>query len=220
MDADTGQSCVIEQSGDQSLTLFQDIACTVSHCFAVIVNYAYRCKSSRSLLQPTKNKDVSMTAIFRTKATILFFAAGLIGFASSAAADDVDDVMALIERYAALEGDLRAQSRLIRADRVMIAGSARQTDQATNMAVQMAQRDASERVDGGPAKWMVRIESPEVRVYGNTAVASFMRLTNIFPANAAPINPGPLWYTLVLVKEGGDWGIAHTHVSPVVPPTN
>ena len=161
-----------------------------------------------------------MTAIFRTKATILFFAAGLIGFASSAAADDVDDVMALIERYAALEGDLRAQSRLIRADRVMIAGSARQTDQATNMAVQMAQRDASERVDGGPAKWMVRIESPEVRVYGNTAVASFMRLTNIFPANAAPINPGPLWYTLVLVKEGGDWGIAHTHVSPVVPPTN
>lgn len=161
-----------------------------------------------------------MTKVFKKKATIAVLAASLIGFASGAAADDVDDVMALVERYAELEGDLRAQSRLIRDDRVMIAGSARQTDQAMNMAVQMAQRAANEKLSGGPAKWMVRIESPEVRVYGNTAVVSFMRLTNIFPANAAPINPGPLWYTLVLVKQGGDWGIAHTHVSPVVPPTN
>jgi hypothetical protein len=129
---------------------------------------------------------------------------GLCAIGTSALADDHDDVMAVIDRYAELEGDLRAQARLIRDDRVMVAGSARQTDQAKNMAVQIAQREANADAGGGPAKWMVRIEAPEVRVYGNTAVASFMRLTNIFPPNAAPINPGPLWYTLVLVKEGGD----------------
>lgn len=144
--------------------------------------------------------------------SIAFFSTG------SVFADDVDDVMAVINSYAELEGDLQAQSRLIRDDRVMIAGSARQTDQSMNFQVQMAQREANNAAAGGPAKWVVRIEAPEVRVYGNTAVASFMRLTNIFPPNAAPINQGPLWYTLVLVKEGRDWGIAHTHVSPVVPP--
>jgi len=144
----------------------------------------------------------------------------VILFSGASFADDVDDVMAVINSYAELEGDLQAQSRLIRDDRVMIAGSARQTDQSKNMEVQMAQREANAAASGGPAKWIVRIESPEIRIYGNTAVASFMRLTNIIPPNAAPINPGPLWYTLVLVKEGRNWGIAHTHVSPVVPPTN
>lgn len=148
--------------------------------------------------------------------------AGVIGivfclFASVAWADDVDDVMALIDRYAELEGNLDAQGELIRADRVMIAGSARQTDQAQNMAVQKAQREANDAMNGGPARWVVRTEAPEVRVYGNTAVASFMRLTNIFPRGAAPVSGSPLWVTLVLVKERGNWGIAHTHISPVVP---
>jgi len=130
-------------------------------------------------------------------------------------ASDADDVMALINRYAELEGNLEAQAALIRADRVMIAGAARQTDQTRNMAMQMAQRDANNAAAGGEAKWIVRTEVPEVRVYGNTAVASYMRLTNIFPPGAAPINQPPLWVTLVLVKEGGKWGIAHTHISPV-----
>lgn len=133
-------------------------------------------------------------------------------------ADDVDDVLAFIDRYAATEGDLDAQSALIRDDRVMIAGSARQTNQAENMAVQIAQREANNAVSGGPAKWIVRTEVPEVRVYGNTAVASYMRLTNIFPPGAPPVNNPPLWITLVLVKDRGNWGIAHAHISPVVPP--
>jgi len=130
-------------------------------------------------------------------------------------ASDADDVMALINRYAELEGNLEAQAALIRADRVMIAGTARQTDQAQNMAVQMAQREANNAAAGGEVQWIVRTEVPEIRVYGNTAVASYMRLTNIFPPGAAPINQPPLWVTLVLVKEGGKWGIAHTHISPV-----
>ena len=145
-------------------------------------------------------------------------AIALCVFASSAQADDVDDVMAFLEQYAALENDLEKQADMIRDDRVMIAGSARQTDQSGNMAAQIAGRDANNKANGGPTKLVMRIEAPEVRVYGSTAVASFMRLTNVYPANAAPVNPGPLWISLVLVKEGGKWAIAHTHISPVVPP--
>lgn len=159
------------------------------------------------MIEPTGKKILS-----------LLTAIGLIVFASAAWADDVDDVMAFLEKYAELENDLEAQASMIRSDRVMIAGSARQTDQDKNMAMQIAQRDANNAAAGGPAKLVMRIEAPEVRVYGNTAVASFMRLTNVFPANAGPINPGPLWVSLVLVKERGSWGIAHTHISPVVPP--
>jgi len=152
------------------------------------------------------------------KTLSLLTAIGLCILASPVLADDVDDVMAFLERYAELEGDLEAQASMIRDDRVMIAGSARQTDQEDNMAIQIAQRDANDAAAGGPVKLVMRIESPEVRVYGDTAVASFMRLTNVFPPNAGPITPGPLWISLVLVKERGNWGIAHTHISPVVPP--
>ncbi len=142
-------------------------------------------------------------------------AIGLCTLASSALADDVDDVMALVNQYAATEGDLSAQTRIIRDDRVMIAGDVRQTDNKSNMAWQMATREANNRANGGPARWMVRVESPEVRVYGNAAVASFTRLMTIIPPNAAPINATPQWVSLVLVKENGRWGIAHTHVSPI-----
>jgi ketosteroid isomerase-like protein len=150
-----------------------------------------------------------------SKISALFVTVGMLLFAQAVWADDVDDVMAFLDRYAELENDLEAQADMIRSDRVMIAGSARQTDQAKNMAVQIAQSDAN-----GGARLVVRVEAPEVRVYGNTAVASFMRLTNVFPADGGSVNPGPLWVTLVLVKERGNWQIAHTHISPVVPPNN
>ena len=135
-------------------------------------------------------------------------------FYSAAWADDVDDVRAFIDRYAEPEGNLEAQADMIRDDRIMIAGGMRQTDQAANMAMQQAQRDQATKINGGAAKWVMRTEGSIVRVYGNTAVASFVRLTNIFPPNAMTINAAPLWVTLVLVKEGGDWGIAHTHLVP------
>ncbi|HEY5647822.1 MAG TPA: nuclear transport factor 2 family protein [Pseudomonadales bacterium] len=122
--------------------------------------------------------------------------------------------MALLKQYAELEGDLQSQAQLIRDDRIMIAGGVRQSDQALNLAVQVAERNHRETLAGGPGKWIVRFENPVVRIYGNAAVASFVRLTNIFPHGAAPISQSPVWVTLVLVKERSQWGIAHTHVSP------
>ena len=79
--------------------------------------------------------------------TLIIVLAGLI-FAPSAFADDEDDVLALVKQYGDLEGDLVAQSELIRDDRVFIAGGVRQTDQAKNMAIQIANRQAGEAANG------------------------------------------------------------------------
>jgi ketosteroid isomerase-like protein len=187
-------------------------------CEALILVYAnVKAPVSRRFTPINKNKgNPAMNQSIAKKVLPLISAFGLIVLSTAAWADDVDDVTAFLYRYAELESDLDAQASMIRDDRVMIAGSARQTDQAKNMEVQIAAQRANNAMAGG-GKMVVRIESPEVRVYGDTAVASFMRLTNIFPANASPITPGPLWVSLVLVKERGNWAIAHTHISPVVP---
>lgn len=144
--------------------------------------------------------------------TLIFALAGLL-FAPIAFADDMGDVLAVVEKYGDLENDLAAQAKLMRDDRVMIT-NIRQTDNAKNMAIQMATRKAGEAMDGGKTEFITTIESPHVAIYGNTAVASFVRTFTILPHNQAPINGSPNWVTLVLVKEGGKWGIAHTHMSP------
>lgn len=146
--------------------------------------------------------------------TLIIVMAGLV-FAPFAFADDEDDVMAVINQYGALEGDLSAQAKMMRDDRVYITGGIRQTDEARNMAIQMANRQANEALNGGKTHFMVIIESPKIAIYGNVAVASFIRIFNTIPYNKPPNPPGqPVWVTLVLVKDGGKWGIAHTHQSP------
>jgi hypothetical protein len=146
--------------------------------------------------------------------TLIVVLAGLI-FAPYAFADDEDDVLAVVNQYAELEGDLAAQAKLMRSDRVYITGGIRQTDEANNMAMQMAVREANEAINGGKTKFLTILEGPLIRVYGNVAVASFIRAFRTIPHNQPPNPPGPaLWVTLVLVKDGGKWGIAHTHQSP------
>jgi len=144
--------------------------------------------------------------------TLIAVVAGLV-LAPIAFADDADDILAVVKQYGDLENDLAAQARMMRSDRVYIAGGMRQTDEAKNMAIQMAGRAASEAVNGGKTTFNTIIEGPLIRVYGNVAVASFVRAFQVIPHNQ-PATPGqPLWVTLVLVKDGGQWGIAHTHQS-------
>ena len=146
--------------------------------------------------------------------TLVVVMAGLV-LAPFAFANDKNDVLAVIHQYGNLEGDLAGQAKLMRDDRVYITGGMRQTDEAKNMAMQMAARQANEAVNGGKTKFMVIIESPVISVYGDVAVASFVRAFNTIPYNKAPNPPDqPVWVTLVLVKERGEWGIAHTHQSP------
>lgn len=137
----------------------------------------------------------------------------LAGFAATAQAAGHDEVMDVIMRYANLEGDLAEQAKLIRSDRVMITG-VRQSDQARNLEIQLAARKANEEVNG-KGRWITEIESPEIRMYGDTAVASMVRRFHIFAPGSAPISTPPHWLTLVLVREKGKWGIAHSHISPL-----
>lgn len=155
------------------------------------------------------------TGLFRLLAGALL---GLL-LAPVVHADNHGEVMSVIMRYAQLEGDLEAQARLIRSDRVMITGL-RQTDQAKNLEIQLATRKANDAANGGAAKWITEIESPEVRMYGDVAVASMMRRFHIYPPGQAQISTPPHWLTLVLVKERGNWGIAHAHLSPLWTPPN
>ena len=144
--------------------------------------------------------------------TLIVALAGLV-FAPLALADDKNDIMAFVEKYGELEDDLAAQAKMIRDDRVMITGI-RRTDNAKNMEIQMAGRKAGEAVNGGKTRFITTIESPHIAIYGNTAVASFIRIFNVYPHNQPSDGGDPQWVTLVLVKERGNWGIAHTHMSP------
>ncbi len=144
--------------------------------------------------------------------TLIIVLAGLL-FAPYAFADDKDDILAFIQQYGDLEDDLDAQAMMMRPDRVWINGGIRRTDEAKNMSIQKAGQAAGEAIDGGKTKIITEIESPTVALYGDVAVASFVRIFNFYPHNQPAVQGNPTWVTLVLVKEGGEWGIAHTHQS-------
>ena len=63
-------------------------------------------------------------------------------FSSFVQADDVDDIMNVVQSWAELENDLESQAKLIREDRVQITGSMRQSNQGKNLEVQLASHNA------------------------------------------------------------------------------
>jgi hypothetical protein len=146
--------------------------------------------------------------------TVLFVVLTGLIYAPYVFADDEDDVLAAIKHYGELEEDLDAQAKMIRADRVHIVGGQRRSDQAQNLQLQKATRAAGEAVNGGKTRIITSIESPQVAIYGNVAVASYVQTYIFFPSNQPASAGQPTWVTLVLVKEGGQWGIAHAHASP------
>ena len=146
--------------------------------------------------------------------TAILVLTGLL-FSSNTLADDLSDVMKVIQQYGDLENDLAAQAKLMRSDRVYISGGARQTDEAKNMANQITGRQAGESLNGGKTTFVTMIEDPEVSIYGNTAVASFVRWWQVYPHRKPSNLSPPTWVTLVLVKEKSKWLIAHTHISGV-----
>ena len=70
-------------------------------------------------------------------------------FSSFVQADDVDDIMNVVQSWAELENDLESQAKLIREDRVQITGSMRQSNQGKNLEVQLASHNARIKHQGG-----------------------------------------------------------------------
>lgn len=128
-------------------------------------------------------------------------------------ADDADDVLAVVEKWAELENDLVAQSELVTADRIQVFEMWRRADQAQNLRVQLAKRAATLKLD---PDWdvIVTIEAPIVRVFGDdAAVVSFKRMYEVIPGNAPPSPLYQTYISMTLIKEAGVWKIAHMHGS-------
>lgn len=164
---------------------------------------------------------------FCTISLLLLFASSPAGAQDKA---DTEAINKLIDQYAKTEsaGDLMGQAKLMTADRVWIgAGAGRRTDQAMNMQMQQAQFDEAKKLVP-EIKWFTEARDRLIKLYGNgtVAVASFYWYsTFVLPANT-PMDvvklwgnqPPPVAMTQVLVKERGEWKIAHTHVSLLSPP--
>ena len=110
------------------------------------------------------------------------------------------------------------------ADRIWIgpAGGGRMTNQAMNMELQQAQRTETRRMAPG-IKYFYDVRDLLINFFGDgkVAVACFYWYqTAIIPADT-PLEiqemimslVQPTAITHVLMKEGKDWKIAHTHVS-------
>ena len=125
-----------------------------------------------------------------------------------------EDVVEFIKNWAALEGDLDAQAQLIRDDRVMISGANKWPDQSDNLMIQKERRSATLKRD---PNWKIiqTIISPEVRIYGNVAVAHFQRRFDFIAGEGEVSPPAFNNATMILVKDKGKWGISHTHFSQI-----
>jgi ketosteroid isomerase-like protein len=139
---------------------------------------------------------------------------------ASSLADDVDDVRAVVDRYLSTESDLAEQGKLMTDDRTYIVAGVRFTDNVANMRGQLAGEKLREALD--PDGIMITTaEDTMIKVYGDTAVASFYRHWNWTPgadavkAGRAGNAPPSQVTTLVLNKQRGAWKIVHTHISPM-----
>ena len=156
--------------------------------------------------------------IMSTAIAVICFA-----LAVSAQSGDKEHIEALIHEYNSLDesGDLAAQSRMMTKDRIYILTGVRYTSQANQTANMRAQMAVAARpgAQNGGGQSIITAVDPIIRVYGNAAVASFIRHTNFVPAEG-PIPPvGRQFITLVLVKQGGSWKIDLTQYTPVVAPS-
>jgi ketosteroid isomerase-like protein len=154
---------------------------------------------------------------------LAFLLAGLIQAQDKA---DVQAIHKLIDEYCKTEdaGDMETQAKLMKADRIWIgpAGCGRITNQTMNIEKQQAQfNEMKEMVP--KIKWFNDARDRIIKFYGDgkVAVASFYWYRKfILPAKTDEdtrklfaVQPKPLVVTQVLVKDGNEWKIAHSHLS-------
>ncbi len=135
----------------------------------------------------------------------------------------------VIDSYNVTEdaGDMMAQAKLMTVDRVWVGPDGRRTDQGLNMRMQQAQMDEAKKF-APDMRWFTEARDRLIKIYGNgtVAVASFYWYRDRAIPGELPIDkaralgnpPDPAVITHVLVKDRGQWKIAHTQVTPMNPP--
>ncbi len=128
-------------------------------------------------------------------------------------ADDVDDVKAAMQRsqVAGNTGDANTEARIL-LEGVTSFGFAGGLLERFDL--EEARKNRQAAFDAG-LKFNLQDRHIEVRVYGNsTAVATSYRVGTITLPNGNTVRPNNR-ITTVLIKQGGQWKIAHMHFSPL-----
>ncbi len=138
-------------------------------------------------------------------------------FATAVAmADDVDDVKAALQRSqaAANSGDANTEAQILLEgfNSVGFAGGLLE-----RVDLEEARKNRQASFDAG-LKFNVQARHIDVSVYGkSTAVVTSYRVGTITQPSGRIVRPNNR-ITTVLIKQGGQWKIAHQHISPVVLP--
>ena len=130
----------------------------------------------------------------------------------AALADDVDDVKAAMQRsqVAANSGDAGTQILLEGLTTFGFAGGLLERVDS----LEELRKDRQARFDAG-LKYNLQDRHTDVSVYGNsTAVVTSYRVGTVTLLNGNTVRPNNR-ITTVLVKQGGQWKIAHVHSSPL-----
>lgn len=170
----------------------------------------------------------ALTTVRRPQHRLGFAAPGVLAFllgASHAHAGDREDVLARISEYMACEesGDLIAQGRLMLDGRSMVyPGGRAHGDNRERMRQQQADQDAFAAEYPG-VRYAFELRDIQAQVWnGDSALVTFASLpTRVVPASlprdkVARLGPSkiPLIVAVMLVKQQGDWKIAHTTFVP------
>jgi len=131
-----------------------------------------------------------------------------------ATADDVDDVKAAVLRhYAALNaGDANALLQLQLAGNTSFGPGGALLEQSDSLEELRKTRQAE--FDAG-LKYNLQARHIDVRVYGNlTALATFYGVGTVTQPNGTTFQVNNR-ITRVWIKQGGQWKVDHSHLSPV-----
>ena len=131
-----------------------------------------------------------------------------------AVADDADDVKAAVQgHYAALNaGDASALMQLQAAESTTFCPGGALLEQSDSLEERRKTRQAE--FDAG-LKYNLQARHIDVRVYGNsTAVTTHYGAGTITPPNGTTFQVNNR-ITRVWIKQGGQWKVDHSHLSPV-----
>jgi len=133
-----------------------------------------------------------------------------------AVADDAEDAKAaMLNHYAKRNaGDAAAYVQLHSPNRSNFGVAGQLLNRSDSLEdLENQKNNLQAQLDAG-VKFNVQLRHPEVEVYGNVAVVTGYTVGTITSPDGTA-RPIANRRTVVLIKQGGQWKIAHRHLSPV-----